>query len=248
MKTLHARVVASFGLVITAATLCVVRPAAAQTACADARRTIEATGVGTVSAAPDRAAIALSVSSTEATAADAVAKTAETMKAVVARVKAALGDGDTVSTRTYQVRPEYEYDKGRQTRKIVGYVAQNSIDVETAALERAGALIDTAVSAGVDDVQGVRFFLADDTQQRREAVVKAGRAASAEAEAAAEALGVALGPVLNAVVAPRFGPMPRPVFAQSMRMAEAGDARPPTELRPGEVEVSATVHASYQIQ
>jgi hypothetical protein len=143
------------------------------------------------------------------------------------------------------LQPEYTYpDKNSRSRKISGYSATNTVTAETKDLDSVGTLIDAVVAGGANQVQGVTFFLADELEIRRRALIAAGDIARAEAQAIAESLQVELGPVLHATSVPRYD-SPRPSAVRHMAMSAAAS---PTEILPGEVQVSATVQVSFALR
>lgn len=120
------------------------------------------------------------------------------------------------------------------------FVARQSIEVRTRDLDRAGAVIEAAVTAGANEVNGPRFTLANPSAARREAVAAAVKDARATARATAVAAGVELGE-LRRVQEGRAGAAP----LRSSDIASTESA-PPTE--PGLVTVTAAVTATFAIE
>jgi uncharacterized protein YggE len=210
-------------------------------------RSIEASGTASISADPDRARLAVSVASTAPTAKEATEATARAMKQVVSALKEQVGAGGKVETTSYSVHAEYSYEHNGDSRrrKLEGYTATNTVSAETADLAAVGSLIDSAVAAGANQINSVGFFLADDSEIRRRALIQAGKNARAEGEAIAESLQVELGPVLHATAVPGYdGPRPT-VMRSAMSSAESA---PATEILPGAVKVRATVRVSFEIR
>ena len=73
------------------------------------------------------------------------------------------------------------------TRKPIDHrlSAQNTITVETGALDLVGPLIDAAIAAGANRVNSLDFNLRDNTKARNEAIAKAAKDAQAQAQALA---------------------------------------------------------------
>ena len=209
-------------------------------------RSIEASGTASVSADPDRARLVVAVSSTAGTAKQAVEATAAKMRDVVAALKKGVGPSGKVETTSYDVHAEYSFDNqgNVRRRKLEGYAATNTVAAETADLDAVGNLIDWAVASGANEIRSVGFFLSNDSEMRRRALLEAGEVARAEGEAIAESLDVELGPVLHATAVPGFE-APRPYLRKSAMMAEAA---PSTEILPGAVRVEATVRVSFAIR
>ena len=112
-------------------------------------------------------------------------------------------------------------------------------------IARVGPVLNAALGAGANRLEGVEFSLEDDGALRREALAQAVTEARGKAEAMAAALGVALGPVQNAH---EGGVSVRPVQAEMARdraMLMAMDA--PTPVAPGHVVVVAHVTLQYRL-
>ena len=122
---------------------------------------------------------------------------------------------------------------------VVGYRADNSVQVTLADLTRVGPAIDAAISAGANRVLGLTFSLEDDSAMQLAAIRAATGQAAAKAEAIAEALGRELGSVIEAR---EGGVSVRPVAAPRMAAEMAMDGAP---VAPGEVSVSASVTLVY---
>ena len=212
---------------------------------AEAKRTISVTGEGEVRAVPDRVLVSFAVETTAARAADAGAENAKRSTAVVQALKAQLAAEDTVTTTRYALEPRYETPRPGESRepRITGYVARSEVLVESRQVDKAGALIDSAIGAGANRVGSLRFSLSQRNEQVGMALEKAGASAHAEAESAARGLGVRLKRVLTASVQPQAIVMPRRFEAMT---AEA--RAPATPIEPGETTVSATLQVTYEIE
>jgi uncharacterized protein len=208
-------------------------------------RTIEVAGNGEAQAMADPATLAVAIETQGPTAAEAASRNASLAQKVVEALKAKLGDKGKISTGGYTLDPEYNEPR-RENEKpmITGYRAQNSITVETGALELLGPLIDAAIDAGANRVNALDFSLRDDTKARTEAIAKAAKDAQSQAQALAASLGVKLGPIVKASTVAQV----RPILGTGVRFAAAMATSAPTPVQPGEVTVPATVSLTYEIQ
>jgi uncharacterized protein len=206
-------------------------------------RTIVVSGSGEAQARPDLANLSFAIETHAPTAADASGRNAALAQKVIDALKAALAGKGKVSTGGYSLTPDYEQTQHRTTPKIIGYNAQNSIIVQTGAMDLLGKLIDAAVAAGANRVNYLNFSLKDDTRARIEAIDTASRDAQAQARALAASLGVKLGRVVKATTVAESRPMPMPEF-RGMAMASA----PSTPIEPGEMTIPATVTLTYEIE
>jgi uncharacterized protein YggE len=208
------------------------------------QRTIQVSGTGETQAAPDLAVLSLAIETHAATAAEAAGRNGGLAQKVSDALRAKLGDKGKTWTGGYSLYPEYG-DESRPNMKptITGYRAENSITVQTGALDLVGPLIDAAIAAGANRVNSLDFNLRDDTRARNDAIAKAAKDAQAQAQALAAALGLKLGPIINATT--MSAERPQPVMFRAAAMSAMNAATP---VQPGEVTVPATVSLTYQIE
>jgi len=220
-------------------------PASAQSGSGEnifAKRTIEVDGTGETRTSPDTADLDLAIDTQAKTAEEAAARNAELATKVIDALKAKLGNKGKVTTGGYSLDAQYDQ---RQNAKptIIGYNAQNTVTVNTGALDLVGALIDSAIAAGANRVNSLSFSVKDDTKARTEAIAIATRDAHAQADALASALNVKLGKVLKATTVSQERPIPI-----RMGRAMAMSASVATPVEPGEVTVPATVSLTFEIE
>ena len=214
-------------------------------AAADQPRTIVVSGTGEASARPDLAGMSFAIETHARTATDAASRNAALAQKVTDALKAKLGDKGKVSTGGYSLSPDYEQHPGRQeSPTIVGYNAQNSITVETPAMDLLGGLIDTAIAAGANRVNYLNFTLKNDTKARAEALANASRDAQGQAQALAASLNVKLKRLLTASTEGESRPIPV-MRAQKYSASMAAVATP---VEAGDITVSATVFLTYEIE
>lgn len=211
--------------------------------------TIVVSGMGDVEVAPDLAEISLAVDTQEPTARAAGDANASAMERVIQALVQSGVPRDDIETRGYTIFPEHIHRPDAEPQ-IRGYRATNTVVVKTTKLDRVGALIDTALGAGANRVDGVSFSLRDPAVAQSAALKEAVERARRSAEAMAEALGVRLGRVLQAssTAAGQGRPIPvmRMARAEAMDMAPAAAVAPP--IQPGQQTVTAMVTVIYQIE
>lgn len=207
-------------------------------------RTILVAGSGEASVPPDDAIMGFAIETHAQTAADAAKRNAELATKVIAALKTRLADKGQISTGGYSLNPDYRQHQGESTATIVGYTAQNSIHVETGALDIVGPLIDSAIAAGANRVNYLNFTVKDNVKARSQAIAAAAHDAQAQAQALAAALGVKLVRVIKASTEAEIRPMPM-MRAMSARMAGNAIATP---VETGQVTVPANVTLTYEIE
>lgn len=200
-------------------------------------RYVTVPGHGTVVVVPDRGVLSFGVDSRGDTAVAALAANSATMRKVIAALKAAGVAARDIQTSQVSVSADYADDESR----ILGYDASNTVTVDVRALGAAGALIDAAVKAGANEVNGPTLFRSDGAALARQALGRAVADARENAQALAVAAGVTLGKVLTISVNETT-----PVFdkAADVRSSAAPEAPP---IEPGTQEIEATVTVKFEV-
>jgi uncharacterized protein len=223
------------------------RPAAAQPGMPPREQTLRVTGVGEVRAPADQAIADFAVETTAPTAQAAAAENAQLMERVMAALVRAGVPRDRIETSGYNVFPDYDPTPRPDATepRVRGYRVSNMVTVTLHEISRVGQVIDAALGAGANRVNGVRFGLRDPQAFRQRAIDDAVRRARTDAEALASSLGVTLGMVREAYTADVGVQPPMPMYAR-MEMADAAVVQS-TPITPGEQTVRATVVVIYTI-
>ena len=189
------------------------------------------TGNGTVDATPDRASFDFGVTTNGATAAEALSRNASQARAIIDALKKAGIASAAIQTTQVSLWPQ----TSSNGRVITGYQASNSVQV-TAALGKSGALVDAAVGAGANNVNGPSLDTADTASLHNEALKQALGEAKGKAQAIAEAAGLTLGAPLKV----REGGQATPIVYAAGLEAPAR-AAPPIEAGTQKIQASVTV-------
>jgi hypothetical protein len=209
--------------------------------------------------------ISAGVETNGTTAQQAVASNSNATAAVIAAIKG-LGVADNqIGTSSYSLIPVYEPLKGtgnttmcaqvyppppecRPTgQNIIGYRAVNTVSVtlDVDGQISGGSVIDAAVKAGANNINGVSFFLSQNKQQQvRDNLIQDAIAnARHRADIAAGALGVQVSGVHSVVLSD----VPFPVIFRSFESASVGGGAVPTPILPGEQEVTMMVNITFTL-
>ena len=215
-------------------------PAAAQDGPREPLRTLDVSADATVRRAPDMAAIRLAVETHAPTAREASRGNASAMSAVIDRLRE-LGIPDrAVQTQSIDLSPRYRRGPGVEEPTIEGYQAVNRVAVRIDDIADVGRVVDAAIDAGANRVEGISFELSDPESAYHEAVEQAMAKARREAEVMAAALDETLGPAIRVSTGGVRTPIPQMAgFARAEAAA--------TPVQPGELEVRATVHITYRL-
>jgi hypothetical protein len=219
-------------LLLAAAVAGVAQPHLGRSATPSPGTVITVTGNGTVDATPDQASFDFGVTTNGTTAAEALSRNSSEARVVVdALKKAGIGSSD-IQTTQVSLWPQTSSDGNR----ITGYQASNSVQVKTA-IGKSGALVDAAVGAGANNVDGPNLDTADTSSLYDQALKQAFGDAKGKAQALAEAAGLTLGSAVK--VREGGDAAPLPVFAAAKA---AGEAVP---IEAGTQQIQASVTVTY---
>jgi hypothetical protein len=196
---------------------------------------------GSSEAAPDMATINLGVATEGQTAQAALAENGRRMAALIQALRRAGVAERDIQTTNVSVYPQQQYRDG-QPPLVTGYQANNSVSAQVRNINNVGRVIDAAVAAGGNTVNGVSFSHQDPEAQldiaRRDAIAEARRRATLYAEA----LGMSVARIVAVSEGGGFAP---PVMPMAMERMAASDATP---VAPGQLETNVTVNVTFELR
>jgi len=207
------------------------------------------TGEGKVTAVPDIATLRLGIEAQEATVAEAQARASEAMD----RVRTALEDNGVaekdIQTQYFSIRQRTDWDEIMGQEIVIGYRVTNMVTAKIRDIDKAGLIIDAVAVAGGDltRIDDISFSIVDPSVCLEEAREKAMADAEAKAEKLAGLAGVRLG---KPTYISESSYLPSPIYPRVYYeggMAPPAPEVPPTEISPGEMEISLTVQVAYAI-
>ena len=219
---------AAFGALALAGVL---RPGAARGDSTTPAHSITVNGHGSITVVPDQAVITAGVRTSAASAQAALASNAAAMNGVIAALK-------KIGFKSLQTQEVSLSPQTNANGRVTGYVAQDSVSV-TAAVGDAGRLIDAAVAAGANTIDGPTLGVSIQNQLYRTALGRAVADARLRAKAIARAGGFHVGRVLS--VTEESTPTP-------IVFGAAPAAKAPTPVVPGTQNVTADVQVSFAIR
>ena len=197
---------------------------------------VTVTGEATVAVAPDSAMIRIGVSSQDKTAREASDANARQMTAVLAAIKSNNIAERDIQTSRLSLQPQYDPNKSG-TARLTGFQATNQVTVRIRDIGNLAAVLDSAISAGANEMSGIEFIVSEQSKlldrARDDAIADAHRKADLYAKAA----GAKLGHVV-AISEEGSAPPPRP-----MQALRAGAV----PISPGEQTLRAVVTVSYEL-
>ncbi len=227
--------------------------------------TVSTFGMAVTKVRPNQLSVTVGVETNATTAQEAVFQNANLTAQVILAVRGLGINENQIETSSYFLSPIYEYIQppqqcieiyppppGCETREeIIGYRATNTV---TATLDidadlNAGQVIDAAVGAGANRVDSIVFFISQERQQEiRDSLI---RDAIANARQRANIAAEALSMIISGVQSVTLNPVDFPIFSVGLRegvVAEAADSvSAPTQILPGQQEVSTTVSIIFYI-
>ncbi len=192
---------------------------------------------------PDMAIVNLGVTTEGRTAAAALAENAQRMQALIQALRRAGVAERDIQTSNVSVYPQQVYGEG-QAPRITGYQANNSVTAKVRNIDSTGRVIDAAVAAGGNTVNGVSFTYQDPDAQ----LDAARRDAIAEARRRAELYANALGMRVHRIVAVTEGGGYAPIVPVAMERMAAQDGAASTPVAPGQIETRVSVGVTFELR
>ncbi len=205
--------------------------------------TLTVSGTGEATADADMVTIVLGVQTRNESAAGAVADNARMMADSIEALLAAGVPEDEIKTSRFSIYPTRDWIDGKLSDKVV-FEVSNQITFTLNLTDEldVGEVLDAAVGAGTNRVESVTFGLRDPTSVQEEALEEAVNDGMGKAGVISEAAGVTLGPILSIS---ESGASPVPMAESRIYFAADVAATP---IVPGDVEVTATVTITYEIE
>ncbi len=199
---------------------------------------------------PDLAVFSAGVTTQAKTASAALAQNAEQMNAVITALKASGIAERDIQTSNLSVNPVYGQPRadanGNVTGDpvIIGYQANNQVEVKQRKIAGYGKTIDTLVTAGANQVSGPSFQLDDPDTASDEARVEAMKKARSRADLYAKAAGLTVKRILTISESGGYAQPPMVMFARADKMMASAA---PSPVAAGEVQVAANVTVTFEL-
>lgn len=207
------------------------------------RRTISVVGVGRASASPDIARITLGMDIVNPRLSAALTEVNRKTAAIMAALEKAGVQKKDIRTAEFNVFPQQAYSPSGPG-PITGYRVINTMRVTVRDLDNAGAVLDAAINAGANTIQGLVFTIEDvkpiEANARKDAMADA----RAKAEALANEAGAKVGRVLT--ISEIIASSPAPVFQAAVPAAEGMGGG--VSIAPGTQDVTVQVQVTYEIE
>ncbi|HET7035525.1 MAG TPA: SIMPL domain-containing protein [Thermomicrobiaceae bacterium] len=213
------------------------RTAAADTA--PSEHNITVSGQGVVSVTPDTGQATLGVQVQNADLTAAQNQAAQTMTAIQNALKAQGVSQDKIKTVIYNISINRD-QKDPNSSTITGYTVIDLVQFSIKPVDKLGVVLQAAIDAGANEVQGVGFTVEDTSAALGQARQRAMDDAHAKAQQLAQLAGVTLGPPIAVSEGVSYPPTP-----QEFSSGAATAAASSVPVQPGQTQISVTVTVSY---
>jgi uncharacterized protein YggE len=218
-----------------------------------------AQGTGTAKAEPDQAEISFTVTKTAPKLEDAQNQANTATNTMVAAVKQLGVEKKDIKTSNYSSYPNYAQTPvapqpntfmmpvKQDNQTIESYTVTENITISIADQEKVNTVIDAVTKAGAENVSGPNYTFSDAKQKElmKEARDKAIADAKDKAQSLAQASGIHLGKLTSVQEGNTGYPVIRPMMLDA-KTAGGTAVSAPTEINPGQNEVTDTVTLSYE--
>ncbi|MBO9517117.1 MAG: SIMPL domain-containing protein [Porphyrobacter sp.] len=217
-------------------------PAEAQVQVTSSGPVVELTVSESVQVAPDIATVSAGVTTQAPTASEAMRANAQTMTAVVARIKQLGIPERDIQTTGINLGQQFDFDRDTQRQVFRGFQVSNRVSVKLRDVARTGEVLDALVAAGATDIGGPDFSVDDDTAARAQARQTA--MATARTLALDYARGAGFADVRLLQVREGISQQPpMPMFRMQAQDVSAAS----TPVQPGMVQSGVSVTVTYEL-
>lgn len=210
----------------------------------DVKRSISINGEASVSARPDVAYVNIGVESTGKVARDVLTANSKATSDVLAALKDSGIDPKDLQTSGFSVQPNVQRPQNSSLSSsdegpaISGYNVSNTVNVTLHDLPKLGDVLDKAVTAGANSIDGIQFEVSNQSVLLDDARQAALADAKRKAEIYAKASGLKLGKLVE--LSENAGPIGGGIYRA--KMAEAS-----VPIESGQSTLSVTVSARFEL-
>jgi uncharacterized protein YggE len=216
----------------------------AGSATAPPRPQLTVSGTGIVRLTPDLASINLGVTTQDSDVARAVAANNRTTQAITDAVKGLGVAPEDVRTAYFNVSPQPQYNQtGMPTGQTI-YWVNNTLLVTLRQVDQLGTLLQAAVEAGANNINGVSFDVADKSRAEEQARQAAMQDAAQRAARLATAAGAALGKVRS--ISTGSSTYGTASYIEAANASAGGTSAVP--IAPGTFDVQVDVTVTYELK
>jgi uncharacterized protein YggE len=207
--------------------------------------TVSVSGHGSVNVPPDTASVSIGVDIIKPTLGEAQEQATTQATAVIDALKEAGIAAEDIQTDYFSVNILRDYSENGDPTQITGFEIVNQLGVTVHDTDQLGELLDAAVNAGANSINGVTFYVDDQTEASSDARVEAVKDARTKAEELAAAAGMTLGPVV--AISEGTSPLISPVYDMA-RGGGMGAGQAAVPVQPGSTTVAVDVTMTFELR
>ena len=193
-------------------------------------------GKGSINVKPDVAEVTIGVITENQQLDIAQEENSRITKQVIDSIKGMEVLAEDIQTENYNINANYDYIDGKQVFR--GYLVSNYLKVSIKNIDEVGAVIDTAIKNGANNVRGITFIVSDSARYYYEAL----RLAIDDAQNKAMSIANSLKVKLNLVPIQIYEQSNRTMAPLSMNLKAAVLSTP---IEPGENKITADIEAIF---
>jgi uncharacterized protein YggE len=204
--------------------------------------TVNVTGNGLVSMAPDIAYIYVGVNTVDSDIAQAVGRNNTLTQALMDALKNNGVAAEDIQTSNFSVWSSQKNDPMTGLAAGYDYTVDDTVYITVRDLSKLRSLLDTVVGAGANNINSISFDVADKTAAMAQARQKAMDNAASLADELAQTAGLQLGKVLNISYTENNY---SPYYGMGGGGASTPNASVP--ISPGLTQISVSVNVTYEV-
>jgi uncharacterized protein len=217
--------------------------------------TVSLTGTAATMVKPDKVTVSLGLETTNKTANAALAANSKIMNKLIDALKASGVKDNETSTSSFSISPNYNYSQQQPSditgRRITGFTASNTIQIQSTNINNTSKWIDTAIAAGANTIDGIDFALSN--KKLEETKTNLIRQAMQDTRTKADILASAAGMKIVGVKSINLNdfatqpPFPSPIRSARQSLAAAAEARP-TPIISGQEDITTNVDVIFLVR
>ena len=201
-----------------------------------------ANATATIKAEPDIAEIVLGVTTQSGTAEEAQSQNTETINNILSVLNGMNIKDSDLKTSGYNMYPQYDYNN---SGVISGYSVTTQLTISDQNVNSVGEIIDKSVKAGATDINGITYSCSEYDSLYEKALTEAVQAAQNKAQVIAQAADAEIDGLVNITEGQQDTSLQyQDYYASGLDESSKSG----TTIVPGEVDIKASVSATYSLK
>jgi uncharacterized protein YggE len=206
----------------------------------DNTRTVTVSGTGEMTTPSDMAIVRLGVQTSAETAQEALDDNSQQVQSLLQVLRDAGINSSDIETQSINLNPRY--DREQDSPEVTSFEASNIIMVKVREIDSLGEILDAAVEAGSNTIQGIHFQASDSADLVEQARELAVENAQEKAEQLVDLVGAQLGSVITIE---ETSSTPITLAPREVEFAQADTAVP---VEPGSQTIQVHVRITWEME